>query len=85
LLAALQFQQLQLSICKSTALLAAYLTEAGPGCLDLVEDLMERGADANARASDGLAGLTPLHIVSCWLGREFNGCTCAGCRGFWVC
>jgi hypothetical protein len=58
-----QVGQLQ-EACTPAADLANYINEKGPGCLALVQLLLEHGADPNAQASEGLAGLTPLHIAS---------------------
>jgi hypothetical protein len=50
--------------------LAAYVNKHGPGCLELVTLLLEKGADPNALAGPLLGQYTPLHVVSYWRGGE---------------
>jgi hypothetical protein len=49
--------------------LVAYIAKHGPGCPDLVQLLLEGGADPNACTDDRF---TPLHILSCWTGGEWS-------------
>jgi hypothetical protein len=63
----LQFRAME-QACASTAELADYIKASGL----LVHLLLERCAKCNARATGGLAGLTPLHITSCWPGSKWG-------------
>lgn len=52
--------------------IATYTKDYGPGCPELVQLLLEKGADPNAWAGLGPQKFTPLHIIGCWTGGELG-------------
>lgn len=79
--AALQFTYLVDVACTSMAYLLSDIRARGPGCLELVQLLLEHGADPNVFTGASSGYLTPLLITSVWTGGEDTiGKSIYGCK-----